>query len=121
MPCRKCTNYNRLGNFARDCRVGPRMVTPVNTRNPTIARGACFECSGTDHYKAACPRLNRAPRPGGNCQNQTIRRLRSWKQWQSSTWRSIHDGSRGSSPGPEHYDRNGLVVLTQGRNRLPRE
>nr|GEW66283.1 putative reverse transcriptase domain-containing protein [Tanacetum cinerariifolium] len=31
---------------------GPRMVTPVNTRNTTAARKACFECGGTDHYKA---------------------------------------------------------------------
>nr|GEW34202.1 reverse transcriptase domain-containing protein [Tanacetum cinerariifolium] len=66
MPCRKCTNYNHLGNFARDCRVGPRMVTLVSARNPTTARGACFECCGTDHYKAAYPWLNRAPRPGEN-------------------------------------------------------
>ncbi|GJX51393.1 putative reverse transcriptase domain-containing protein [Tanacetum coccineum] len=58
-------------------KAGPRMVTPLNARNLTTARGACFECGGTDHYKEAC--------------------LRSWKQWQSGTWRSIHDGSRGSS------------------------
>ncbi|GJT91186.1 putative reverse transcriptase domain-containing protein [Tanacetum coccineum] len=72
MPCRKCMNCNRLGHFARDCRAGPRMVTPVSARNPTTAQGACFKCSGTDHYKAACPRLNRAPRPGGNRQNQPM-------------------------------------------------
>ncbi|GJV78445.1 reverse transcriptase domain-containing protein [Tanacetum coccineum] len=72
MPCRKCTNCNRLGHFARDCRAGPRMVTHVNARNPKTARGACFECGGTDHYKAACPRLNRAPRLGGNPQNQPM-------------------------------------------------
>ncbi|GKB88153.1 putative reverse transcriptase domain-containing protein [Tanacetum coccineum] len=72
MPCRKCTNCNRLGHFAKDCRAGPRMVTLVNARNPTAARGACFECGGTDHYKSACPRLNRAPRPGVNRLNQVI-------------------------------------------------
>ncbi|GJZ94877.1 reverse transcriptase domain-containing protein [Tanacetum coccineum] len=72
MPCRKCTNCNRLGQFARDCRAGPRMVTPVNARNLTTPRGACFECGGTDHYKEACLRLNRAPRQGGNCQNQPM-------------------------------------------------
>ncbi|GJV08165.1 hypothetical protein Tco_1345821 [Tanacetum coccineum] len=53
-------------------RAGPRMVTPVNARNPTAAHGACFECGGTDHYKAACPRLNRAPRLGGNRPHQVM-------------------------------------------------
>nr|GEV67020.1 reverse transcriptase domain-containing protein [Tanacetum cinerariifolium] len=28
----------------------------------------------------------------------------------TGTWRSIHDGSRGTSLGPKHYDGNGLVV-----------
>ncbi|GJT53431.1 reverse transcriptase domain-containing protein [Tanacetum coccineum] len=53
-------------------KAGPRIVTPVNARNSTTARGACFECRGTDHYKAAYPRLNRAPRPGGNHPNQVM-------------------------------------------------
>nr|GEV14706.1 putative reverse transcriptase domain-containing protein [Tanacetum cinerariifolium] len=72
MPCRSCTNCNRLGHFAKDCRVGPRMVNPLNVRNPTPTRRACFECGGTDHYKVACPRLNRAQRPGGNCTEQAM-------------------------------------------------
>ncbi|GJS56907.1 putative reverse transcriptase domain-containing protein [Tanacetum coccineum] len=72
MPYRTCTNCNYLGHFAKDYRAGPRMVTPMNARHLTTARGACFECSGTDHYKAACLRLNRAPRQGGNRQNQAM-------------------------------------------------
>nr|GEY10778.1 hypothetical protein [Tanacetum cinerariifolium] len=72
MPCRKCTNCNRLGHFAKDCWVGPRMVTLVNTRNPNVARGTCFECGGTDHDKSVYPRLNQAPRPGGNRPNQVM-------------------------------------------------
>nr|GEU30094.1 hypothetical protein [Tanacetum cinerariifolium] len=36
------------------------------------AREACFDCAGTDHYKAAYPRLNRAPRQRGNHQNQAM-------------------------------------------------
>ncbi|GJT45255.1 putative reverse transcriptase domain-containing protein [Tanacetum coccineum] len=72
MHCHKCMNCNCIGHFARDCRAGPRMVTPVCARNSTTARGACFECGSTDHYKTACPKLNRAPRPGGNRQDQPM-------------------------------------------------
>ncbi|GKE17710.1 putative reverse transcriptase domain-containing protein [Tanacetum coccineum] len=72
MPCRMCMNYNRLGHFARDCRAGPRIVNPLNARNLITTCGACFECGGTDHYKAACPRLNRAPGQGGNHPNQAL-------------------------------------------------
>nr|GFA38809.1 reverse transcriptase domain-containing protein [Tanacetum cinerariifolium] len=40
---------------SRDGMVGPKVVNPLNARNLTAARGACFECGGTDHYKATCP------------------------------------------------------------------
>ncbi|GJU43845.1 hypothetical protein Tco_1201111 [Tanacetum coccineum] len=86
MPCRKCPNCNRLGYFAKDYRAGPRMVTLVNAINPMTARGTCFECDGTDHYKMACPRLNRAPRQGGNHQNQTM----AIKGGQGMDWLSRH-------------------------------
>ncbi|GJZ61873.1 reverse transcriptase domain-containing protein, partial [Tanacetum coccineum] len=56
MPCRACFNCGLLGHMAKDCRVAPRMVNPVNARNPTAAPGACYECGGTDHFKAICPR-----------------------------------------------------------------
>ncbi|GJY52751.1 reverse transcriptase domain-containing protein [Tanacetum coccineum] len=72
MPCRTCTNCNRLGHFSKDSRVGSRMVNPLNARNPTATHGACFECGGTDHYKEACPRLNRAPGQRGNRPNQAM-------------------------------------------------
>ncbi|GKD08032.1 putative reverse transcriptase domain-containing protein [Tanacetum coccineum] len=71
-PCRTCFNCNRPGHFAKDCRVVPRNVNPVNVRNPTPARGACHECGSTDHLKPACPRLNRAQGPGGNRPNQVV-------------------------------------------------
>nr|GEX58371.1 reverse transcriptase domain-containing protein [Tanacetum cinerariifolium] len=71
-PCRVCASCNRFGHFVRDYRVGQRMVNPVNARNPTAARGACFECGGTYHYKAACPRLIRVPEQRGNRPNQAL-------------------------------------------------
>ncbi|GJT31132.1 putative reverse transcriptase domain-containing protein [Tanacetum coccineum] len=43
-PCRTCFNCNRPGHLARDFRVVPRNVNPLNVRNPTHARGACHEC-----------------------------------------------------------------------------
>ncbi|GKC36437.1 putative reverse transcriptase domain-containing protein [Tanacetum coccineum] len=58
IPCRSCFNYNRLGHFAKDCRVAPRNVNPVNARNPVVR--TCYECGSTDHIKSACPRLNQA-------------------------------------------------------------
>ncbi|GJS72104.1 putative reverse transcriptase domain-containing protein [Tanacetum coccineum] len=57
VPCRTCFNCNRPGHFAKDCRVVPRNVNPVNARNPIAAHGACYGCRSTDHYKLACPRF----------------------------------------------------------------
>ncbi|GKC94796.1 putative reverse transcriptase domain-containing protein, partial [Tanacetum coccineum] len=43
------------GHFAKDYRVAPRNVNPINARNP-VAR-TCYECGSTDHIKSACPRV----------------------------------------------------------------
>ncbi|GJV62908.1 putative reverse transcriptase domain-containing protein [Tanacetum coccineum] len=64
IPCRDCFNCVRPGYMAKDCRVAPRMVNPVNARNLSATFEACYECKGTNHFKAACPRLNQAPRLG---------------------------------------------------------
>nr|GEV40281.1 hypothetical protein [Tanacetum cinerariifolium] len=64
MPFWDCFSCGRPGHIANDCRVAPRMVNPVNARNPTAAPGACYECRGTNHFKVACPRLNQAQRGG---------------------------------------------------------
>ncbi|GJY05131.1 reverse transcriptase domain-containing protein [Tanacetum coccineum] len=71
-PCRACFNYNRFGHLAKDSRVVSRMVNPVNARNPTATHGACFKCGGTDHFKAACTRLNQVQRPGGTRPNKAV-------------------------------------------------
>nr|GEY24957.1 hypothetical protein [Tanacetum cinerariifolium] len=55
MPCRACFNCGHPGHMEKDCRVAPRMVNPVNVRNPTTAPRACYECGRIDHFKAACP------------------------------------------------------------------
>ncbi|GKE02064.1 putative reverse transcriptase domain-containing protein [Tanacetum coccineum] len=72
MPCWACFNYDRPRHMAKDRRVAPRMMNPVNARNPTAAPGACYECGGTDYLKATCPRLNQAQRLRGNHPNQVV-------------------------------------------------
>ncbi|GJV27189.1 putative reverse transcriptase domain-containing protein [Tanacetum coccineum] len=37
-----------MGHLAKDYRVVPRNVNPVNARNPAAARGVCFECRAID-------------------------------------------------------------------------
>ncbi|GJU94324.1 retrovirus-related pol polyprotein from transposon TNT 1-94 [Tanacetum coccineum] len=46
--CRTCFNCNCPGHFAKDCRVMPRNVNPVNVRNPAPARRACYEIKEND-------------------------------------------------------------------------
>ncbi|GKG18792.1 hypothetical protein Tco_0373090 [Tanacetum coccineum] len=61
----------RIGNaFAKDCRVMPRNVNPVNARN-LVAR-TCYECGSSDYISSACPRMNQGHGPG-----ETIR-TKSW-------------------------------------------
>ncbi|GJV94185.1 hypothetical protein Tco_1541998 [Tanacetum coccineum] len=54
IPCWACFIYGRLGHMAKDYRVAPRMVNPVNATNLTAASKACYECGGTNHFKATC-------------------------------------------------------------------
>ncbi|GKC43346.1 reverse transcriptase domain-containing protein, partial [Tanacetum coccineum] len=61
-PCRTCFNCNRPRHFAKDCRVAPRNVNPINARN--LVTRACYECGSTDHIRSACPRMNQVQRPG---------------------------------------------------------
>ncbi|GJW57611.1 putative reverse transcriptase domain-containing protein [Tanacetum coccineum] len=47
--CRTCFNCNCPCHFAKDCRVVPRNVNPINARNLTVR--ACYECGSTDHIR----------------------------------------------------------------------
>nr|GEY79882.1 hypothetical protein [Tanacetum cinerariifolium] len=69
-PCHTRFNCNCLGHFAKDCRMVPRNVNPIKARNLTIR--ACYECASTDDIRSACPRLNRAQGPRGNCPTQVL-------------------------------------------------
>nr|GEV02825.1 reverse transcriptase domain-containing protein [Tanacetum cinerariifolium] len=46
-PCHTCFDYNRPRHFAKDCRVMPRNVNPINARSPIVR--ACYECGSTVH------------------------------------------------------------------------
>ncbi|GJS67425.1 putative reverse transcriptase domain-containing protein [Tanacetum coccineum] len=67
-PCRTCFNYNRPGHLAKDYKGVPRNVNTANARNPTVR--ACYECGSTDHFRSACPRMNRTQGPEENRPNQ---------------------------------------------------
>ncbi|GJT70952.1 putative reverse transcriptase domain-containing protein [Tanacetum coccineum] len=53
-PCRACFNCNCPGHFAKDCKVVPSNVNPINASNLIVR--ACYEYGSIDHIKSACPR-----------------------------------------------------------------
>nr|GEV93442.1 putative reverse transcriptase domain-containing protein [Tanacetum cinerariifolium] len=79
--CRTCFNCNRPRHFAKDCRVVPRNVNPINAKNPTTR--ACYEC--------VVPIISR--------------------QHVLGTWKGIHVGSRGGSLRPEHCDSESFDMI----------
>nr|GEW27366.1 putative reverse transcriptase domain-containing protein [Tanacetum cinerariifolium] len=59
-PCtQKCHKWNKVGNFARDCRSsGNANVANAQRNNGLNPKGnGCFECGATWHFKRDCPKL----------------------------------------------------------------
>ncbi|GJX50875.1 putative reverse transcriptase domain-containing protein [Tanacetum coccineum] len=70
-PCaQKCHKYNKIGNFARDC----RSTGNTNAANTQRVNGAspkgngCFECGAPRHFKRDCPKLKSKNGGNGNAQ-----------------------------------------------------
>ncbi|GJR75878.1 putative reverse transcriptase domain-containing protein [Tanacetum coccineum] len=65
-PCPpRCSNCNRVGHLARDCRIRPANNNNNNNNNNNRNNNnnnqqgnGCFECGAQGHFKRNCPKLN---------------------------------------------------------------
>nr|GEY66117.1 hypothetical protein [Tanacetum cinerariifolium] len=70
-PCtQKCHKCNKIGHFARDCRIsGNANVVNAQRNNEANLKGnGCFECGALGHFKRDCPKLKN--KDGGNVNAQ---------------------------------------------------
>ncbi|GJY25302.1 putative reverse transcriptase domain-containing protein [Tanacetum coccineum] len=60
-PCQVCFNCQKLGHFARNCRMTIKQVLPINAVRGDHEPGTCYECGSHEHYRNNCPKFTRAP------------------------------------------------------------
>ncbi|GJU34630.1 putative reverse transcriptase domain-containing protein [Tanacetum coccineum] len=74
-PCQVCFNCQKLGHFARNCRMPIKQVLPINVVRGDHEPGTCYECGSHEHYRNNYPKFTRAP---GQTENRlTIKGNRS--------------------------------------------
>ncbi|GKA49393.1 putative reverse transcriptase domain-containing protein [Tanacetum coccineum] len=61
-----CFNCQKLGHFARNCRMPIKQVDPINAIRGEHEPGTCYECGSHEHYQNTCPKLTQAPGQVGN-------------------------------------------------------
>ncbi|GJY83572.1 putative reverse transcriptase domain-containing protein [Tanacetum coccineum] len=65
-PCIVCFNCQKLGHYARNCRMPIKQVAPINAVRGGYEPGTCYECGSREHYRNNYPKLNLAPGQVGN-------------------------------------------------------
>ncbi|GJX14216.1 putative reverse transcriptase domain-containing protein [Tanacetum coccineum] len=65
-PCIVCFNCQKLGHYARNCRMPIKQVAPINAVRGRYEPGTCYERGSHELYRNTCPKLNLAPGQLGN-------------------------------------------------------
>ncbi|GKA58124.1 putative reverse transcriptase domain-containing protein [Tanacetum coccineum] len=65
-PCIVCFNCQKLGHYARNCRMPIKQVAPINAVRGGYEPGTCYECGSRKHYRNTYPKVNLAPVQVGN-------------------------------------------------------
>ncbi|GJV65165.1 reverse transcriptase domain-containing protein [Tanacetum coccineum] len=84
--CRTCFNCNQLGHIAKDCQTIAKRVMSANAINSTNNPRVYYECGSPDHFRNACPKLNRTLR---EVQNNPKSGIGNW-------WEQLYRGNNGN-------------------------